>query len=64
MIRIFDYEISFKHETCGWYCEDFENQWSWTFSIKWLSPFEKKHRAELKEYRSREKEDSLKDPQG
>lgn len=55
MIRIFDYEFSFRHENTSWYCEEKDHRWEWIFRIEWLSPKEKEHRAELEEIRRMER---------
>lgn len=46
MLKIGDWEIYFRKRVSEWSGEDRPHSWEFGMEFKWLSPFEKKHRAD------------------
>lgn len=59
MIKLFDWEISFRRETTEWAGEGIVHVWEYIFKIEKITPYEREHRAMLKKERDLQKQQKM-----
>lgn len=48
MLKLFNYEFSFRRDTTQWAAENEIHVWEYIFRIEKVTEYEKKHREDLK----------------